>query len=80
MRYLALFLLLNSMSAFSKDISEFNKLMTQDLKSEITKDEDRYKVRTRAPASVAAEEPQKRPIEETPKIDKTIRQIGPNNW
>lgn len=80
MKYLLLFTFLISNFAFSDSKVNFNKALQEDLKTEIKKDDFKYKKKShRAPASVEADSPPVI-IQETPKIDKTIRQIGPNKW
>lgn len=69
-----------SFSAWSVSIGEFSRVMNQEVLNEIRKDEDKYKKESsRAPASVD-ESIEDKKIEEPNKIDKNVRQIGPNNW
>ena len=65
--------------SFGKSLKEFNSIITKEVDREIRKDEDKFKVPSRrAPASVS---PVKEEVLEEPKkIDKTVRQIGPNSW
>jgi hypothetical protein len=64
---------------FGKSLKEFNSVITNQVHLEIKKDEDKFKTRSsRAPASVTPVHEQA--IEEPKKIDKTVRQIGPNSW
>lgn len=80
MKYLLLLTFLISNFAFSESKVNFNKALQEDLKTEIKKDDFKYKKKShRAPASVESDSPPVI-IQETPKIDKTIRQIGPNKW
>jgi hypothetical protein len=68
-----------SYSAWPNSIKEFNQALNQDLKTEIRKDEDKFKKNfSRTPASVPDTEKSK--LEEPTKIDKNVRQIGPNEW
>lgn len=71
--------LLVSFSAWSRNTMDFSRVLTEDLKHDLVKDDDKFKkTSSRGPASVS---PSIEPvIEETPKIDKNIRQIGPNKW
>lgn len=68
-----------SMAWSAGAVKDFNKELIQDVQKEIKKDDDSFKSRaaTRAPASV---EMKVAPIEEPSKIDKNVRQIGPNKW
>lgn len=77
MKFLAGLLLILSYSAYSKE--DFNKAIQQDVKSDIQKDEEKFrKVRARGPASVSENAPVK--MQEPDKIEKNVRQIGPNAW
>lgn len=79
MKILIIFTLFTSFSAFSRPVDDFNKALLQDVKTDVQKNEDRFKQeRNRGPASV--QENPERKIEEPQKIDKNIRQIGPNRW
>ncbi len=71
--------LLFSLSAFAKSPAELSKELSKDIQKDIRKDEDKFrKTVSRIPASTdPIEEPR---IDETPKMDKNIRQIGPNKW
>lgn len=64
----------------SKTLKDFNETFHREIDKEIKKDEDKFrKSPMRAPASVP--EVQKRPMMKEPsKIDKNVRQIGPNEW
>lgn len=80
MKYLLLSAFLIPSFAFAESSVNFNKALQDDLKSEIRKDDFKYKKKShRAPASVNSETPPVI-IQDTPKIDRTIRQIGPNKW
>jgi hypothetical protein len=68
-----------SMSALAKSGIDFSQAINEDVKKEIRKDEDKFKKESfRGPASVEVEH--ENVIEDVPKIDKNIRQIGPNKW
>lgn len=68
-----------SFSALAKSPANFNEALLKDVEKEIKKDDESFKkASARAPASVEGE--YDHPIEETPKIDKNVRQIGPNRW
>ncbi len=74
-----LVLLTTSLAWSRSNISKFNEVLTEDVQKDIKKDEDRFKSNTsRSPASVPVE--MEVPIQDTPKLDKNIRQIGPNKW
>lgn len=80
MKYLLVLSLLLPGITWAKTAEHFHKALQEDLKSEIKKDDFKYKKKShRAPASVESETPPKI-IQETPKIDKTVRQFGPNKW
>ena len=65
--------------AFVKSLKEFNSVITKEVHQEIRKDEEKFKTSaSRAPASVSPVHDQV--VEEPKKIDKTVRQIGPNSW
>lgn len=77
---LILALLLISSSAFAKKtVIDFNHVLNEEIESDIRKDEDKFKATPaeRKPASV---EPEAIIIEEDPKLDKNVRQIGPRYW
>jgi hypothetical protein len=68
-----------SFNASGKSLRDFNTLINEEVHEEIKKDEDKFRKPTsRAPASMPADP--KRMIEEPKKIDKNVRQIGPNFW
>ncbi|WP_408095422.1 hypothetical protein ACJVC5_10300 [Peredibacter sp. HCB2-198] len=71
--------LLLSGAAFAGSVKDFNKELIETVKTDFKKDEDAFKTRAaRAPASVEVEVT---PADEVPnKIDKNVRQIGPNKW
>jgi hypothetical protein len=72
-------LVLMPLMAFGKSLKDFNSVITKDVHQEIRKDEDKFKARSfRGPASVSPVHDQV--IEEPKKIDKNVRQIGPNRW
>lgn len=68
-----------SFSAFAKTPTNFNEALLDDVKKEVRKDDEKFKTpASRSPASV--ETKHEHVIEEIPKIDKNLRQIGPNKW
>lgn len=80
MKYL---IILSTFIAFgpvhAKDVKDLNKVLLQDMKKDIQKDDERFKKpQTRGPASVNDVTESK--ITEPQKIDKNVRQIGPNAW
>jgi hypothetical protein len=79
MKIMLCFLMVVPLVAFSKSLKEFNTVITREVDQEIRKDEEKFKSPAfRAPASVTpAVVPS---VEEPKKIDKTVRQIGPNSW
>jgi len=71
--------LLMSFSAYSKTKIDFSQALNEDVEQDIKKDDEKFKKEaTRGPASVQPE--QEMQIEDTSKIDKNVRQIGPNKW
>lgn len=80
MKFIILSALLISSFAWAKGPREnFNKLLMEDVKSDIKKDEDKFRVKpSRGPASV---EPEVAPIphKESP-IEKKDKVIGPERW
>lgn len=71
--------LLMSFSAYSKTKIDFSQALNEDVEQDIKKDDEKFKKEaTRGPASVRPEQDVQ--IEDTPKIDKNVRQIGPNKW
>lgn len=77
MKYALMTFLLLSGTALAAS-QEFNKTLNDDLKTEIKKDDFKYKKKShRAPASV--ETLPVRPVVVEPKIHKT-KQIGPQKW
>jgi fructose-bisphosphate aldolase class 1 len=76
MKYVLSFCLLFSIGAWAKTAADFNKALNDDVQKDIKKDEDKFK--KREPASV--ETAHENEIQDTPKIDKNLRQIGPNRW
>ena len=70
------FCLLFSFGVSAKTPSDFNKTLTDDVRKEIRKDEEKFK--RRAPASIETVHENK--IQDTPRLDKNLRQIGPNRW
>jgi hypothetical protein len=58
---------------------KFNQVLNDDVHKEIKNDDDKFKQEVqRAPASV---QPQVRPVPKAPsKLDKNVRQIGPDRW
>lgn len=78
MKYLLTLSLCLPTLCWSKSQVNFTKALTQDVQEEIKRDEDKFrKVIKRGPASVQEVEPV---IEDNPKLDKQVRQIGPNKW
>lgn len=77
-----LLIILSAFICFSveaRDVKDLNKALLQDMKKEIQKDDDKFrKPQTRGPASVQEATDSK--ITEPQKIDKNVRQIGPNAW
>ena len=68
-----------SATTWAKREVDFNKALLNDVEKEIKKDDEYFKKpASRGPASVEVEA--ERNIQETPKIDKNVRQIGPNKW
>jgi hypothetical protein len=66
-------------SAYAKDVKDLNKVLLQDVKADIQNDDEKFrKPQMRKPASV--EEVNDQNITEPQKIDKNVRQIGPNAW
>lgn len=79
MKYILIAIVLASSAAWARKDVDFNKVLLNDVQKDIKKDDEFYKKRaSRGPASVEVESD--RNIQETPKIDKNIRQIGPNKW
>lgn len=80
MKYFLLVSLFVSHTSWSRIDVNFNQALNEDLKTEIKKDDFKFKKKShRAPASVE-EIPVRPVITEPPKIDKNIRQIGPQKW
>lgn len=76
--FIALSVSLNSWA--NKSLKEFNETFHREIDREIKKDEDKFKKSPiRGPASVpdVVERPM---MKEPSKIDKNVRQIGPNEW
>ncbi len=79
MKLILCLMVLVSFSTFAKTKIDFSQALNQDVEQDIRKDDEKFKKEaTRGPASVQTE--QENPIMETPKIDKNVRQIGPNKW
>ena len=81
MKYtIVLTLAITSAVAWAEPVKNFNKVLIQDVQKQITKDDDSFKSKksSRTPASVSDVEVA--PMEEPSKIDKNVRQIGPNRW
>ena len=75
---LILCLMLISTVSWSKTVIDFNEALQEDVQKELVDDTKFKKQIQRRPASVeAAKEPR---INEPSKLDKNIRQIGPNQW
>lgn len=72
-------LTLFTIQAFAVTPRDLSKELSKDIQQDIQKDDDKFrKTSSRAPASVDSLDERK--IEDTPKIDKSVRQIGPNKW
>lgn len=79
MKFILCLTVLMSFGAFAKTKIDFSQALNDDLKQDIRKDDEKFKKEaTRGPASVETDSD--RPIEDTSKIDKNVRQIGPNKW
>ena len=79
MKLILCLMVLVSFSTFAKTKIDFSQALNEDVEQDIRKDDEKFKKEaTRGPASVQTE--QENPIMETPKIDKNVRQIGPNKW
>jgi hypothetical protein len=78
MKFILCLTVLVSANSWSQTIKNFNKALQEDVQKEI-KDDDKFKKdMNRTPASVEVEkEPM---IDEPSKMDKNVRQIGPNKW
>ncbi len=78
MKFLLILGLSVSFNAFAKGMKEFNQTLIQKVQEDLGKDEERFKKKeaSRGPASVQSE-PE---FETTPKIDKNVKQLGPNKW
>lgn len=71
--------ILVSMNAYSKTKIDFSQALNEDVEKDIKQDDDKFKKEAnRGPASVQTEH--ENPIQDTSKIDKNVRQIGPNKW
>ncbi|WPU66382.1 hypothetical protein [Peredibacter starrii] len=79
MKFILSGVLLLTTMAWAGSVKDFNKELIETAKTDFKKDEDTFKTRAaRAPASVEVEVA---PADEVPnKIDKNVRQIGPNKW
>jgi len=79
MNKLILIILLISTYSWSSSVKELSHKIGEDVNLELKKDEDKFrKTPVRLPASVPVVEKIK--PEEPTKIDKNVRQIGPNEW
>lgn len=79
MKLILCLMVLVSFSTYAKTKIDFSQALNEDVEQDIRKDDEKFKKEaTRGPASVETE--QENPIVETPKIDKNVRQIGPNKW
>lgn len=79
MKLLFIFCLTLSIGGWAKSMMDFNHALNDDVSRDIRKNDDKFKKEAlRAPAS--AEEEHENVIEDVPKIDKNVRQIGPNRW
>lgn len=78
MKILLCSLVLVSSVAWSKTTINFNQALQEDVQKEVKDDEKFKKEASRGPASVETEHEQV--IDEPSKLDKNVRQIGPNKW
>lgn len=77
MKILTAIILILSFTAFAKE--DFNHAILQDVKTDIQKDEEKFrKVRARGPASVIENVPVQ--IQEPEKIEKNVKQLGHKEW
>lgn len=68
-----------SVTVFAKTPRDFNHAILQDVKTDIEKDEEKFRQKpSRGPASIQESQPLN--VHEPEKIKKNIRQIGPNEW
>ncbi len=76
---LLLVILVLSVSAFGRSNPDFNQELAADLKSEISKDNEKFKkVPVRGPASATPVE--KVEFEGPDKIEKNVKQLGRPSW
>ncbi len=76
---LLLIALVISSPVFSRTTPDFNRELAADLKSDLSKDEEKFrKVPTRGPASTTPLE--KVEFEGPDKIEKNVKQLGHPNW
>lgn len=82
MKHILLFSIIITTSAFAKPtVVNFNQVLNEEVQTEIKKDDERFKKdHNRSPASVESTRESSQIIEEVPKLDKNVRQIGPNKW
>jgi hypothetical protein len=79
MKKFILIILLSSTHTWSSSVEDLSRKIGEDVNSEIKKDEDKFRKHpARFPASVPVVEKIK--TQEPSKLDKNIRQIGPNEW
>lgn len=79
MKNLILMMLFIPTLLWASSVEELSQKIGEDVKRELKKDEDKFrKTPVRLPASVPVVEKIK--PEEPSKIDKNVRQIGPNEW
>jgi hypothetical protein len=77
MKYAICLFLIGGTTSWATTV-DFNKAIREDVRKEIKKDEHKFKKEAkRAPASISVEGPI---LKEPSKIDKNLRQIGPNKW
>ncbi len=78
MKFILCLTVLVTTSSWSQTIKSFNKALQEDVQKEL-KDDDKFRKEvTRGPASV---EMKKGTVTDEPsKLDKNVRQFGPNKW
>lgn len=79
MKLILFTMLFLSLPVLAKSNQDFNKVLLEGVKKDIRKDEDSYKKQAvRAPASVEVEVVSQPEV--PTKVDRNVRQIGPNRW
>lgn len=79
MKIIICFSLLFSSFVWSKSVNDLNSAILKDVKEDIQKDAEKFKkTPTRGPASIGPVE--KPRIVAPDKLDKNVKQIGPNEW